>query len=198
MTIFYKLQDKLYVNITNNCPCDCVFCLRVHHDTIGDAQSLWLPREPSLDEIKAAFDACDLGGITEIVFCGFGEPLERADIVVSISKYIRSKCDIPIRINTNGLVKMRHPDFDMLQLAVVDFISVSLNADDEDEYLRLTRSRFGKNSYSAVLDFAREAKKYADVTFTVVQDVIDEARTARCREIAKNMGIPLRIRGYIE
>jgi TatD family-associated radical SAM protein len=196
MTIFYKLYDKLYVNITNKCSCSCIFCLRQSGESVGGADSLWLEREPSLDEIKAAFDQSDLKGMTEIVFCGYGEPMERAADVIELCGYIKSKCDLPVRINTNGLVKLIEPDFDMRGLSAADSISISLNADDGEEYLRVTRSRFGPGSYAAMLSFAREAKEFTNVCFTIV-DTLEPARIEKCREIAAETGVPLRIRAMV-
>jgi TatD family-associated radical SAM protein len=196
MTIFYTLGNKLYANITNRCPCSCVFCLRESGEGVGSASSLRLEREPGLDEIKADFDAQDITGMTEIVFCGYGEPMERAEIVIRVSEYIKSKCSLPVRLNTSGLVKLINPDFDMSELKILDCISISLNADDEEEYLRLTGAKFGRTAYSAMLLFAQQAKKYTDVIFTVV-DVIGKARTENCRKLAENMKIPLRVRHYV-
>jgi len=196
MTIFYKLHDKLYVNITNACSCSCVFCIRKGGDGVGDADSLWLEREPSLDEIKEAFDKRDLDGVSEVVFCGYGEPLERADITVSVCEYIKSKCALPVRLNTNGLAELINPGFDISRLAVFDAVSISLNAADEDAYLKITRPKFGAGAYQAMLNFSLKVKKYTDVTFTAV-DIIGQAQVEACVKIAESMGIPLRIRGFV-
>ena len=64
MTIFYKFEGKMYINITNGCPCDCVFCIRKNGDSITDNDSLWLEHEPDFDEIKSAFEKFDKSGIT--------------------------------------------------------------------------------------------------------------------------------------
>ena len=201
MTIVYRLGNKLYLNITNACPCSCVFCIRNHTDGVGDATSLWLEREPSLDEIKASIDACrPFDGIDEIVFCGYGEPMERADVVIEICQYLKTsslsgKPALPVRINTNGLVFLMHPGFDVSRLAVADCVSISLNADDSEEYQRQARPKFGEASFGAILDFAREAKAYTSVVFSVVEGTISPERLENCKIIAKEIGVPLRIRG---
>ena len=195
MTITYTLGNNLYLNITNACPCACIFCIREQSNGVGSADSLRLPREPTAQEIKAAIDAHELAENTEeIVFCGFGEPLERAEIIPELCAHIRTKTDKPIRINTNGLVKFLDPNFDIARLACVDKISISLNADDAEEYTRVTRPRFGSDSYQAMLDFAQEIKKYTEVTFSVVANVISPERIANCQHIADKMGIPLFVR----
>ena len=68
---------NIYVNMTNKCPCNCVFCLRYTKELM-ESNTLWLKEgEPSVDEVIEMFDKYDLSVINEIVFCGYGEPLER-------------------------------------------------------------------------------------------------------------------------
>lgn len=59
MTIFYKFDGQMYINITNGCPCDCVFCLRNNSDSVKDNGSLWLEHEPSFEEIVDAYEKFD-------------------------------------------------------------------------------------------------------------------------------------------
>ncbi|MGN0655912.1 MAG: radical SAM protein, partial [Ruminiclostridium sp.] len=89
MKIFYDLNGSLYVNITNRCPCACTFCIRKNDNTVGENDSLWLEHEPTVAEIKAAFDEVDASKYHEAVFCGYGEPMERPDELVEIAKYIK-------------------------------------------------------------------------------------------------------------
>lgn len=86
MTIFYEFEGKLYANITNRCPCSCVFCIRKNGDSVADNDSLWLEHEPSYEEIIKAFDDFDKTGLHELVFCGYGEPMERADVLLEVAK----------------------------------------------------------------------------------------------------------------
>ncbi|MCL2406889.1 MAG: TatD family nuclease-associated radical SAM protein [Defluviitaleaceae bacterium] len=197
MTIFYRLFDKLYVNVTNRCSCACIFCIRDGGDGVGDANSLWLEREPTLEEIKTAFLATDYTDCTEIVFCGYGEPMERADVVIETAKYIKGKASLPVRLNTNGLAQLIKPDFDMAALIVFDTISISLNAPDEDEYMRVTQPAFGKAAFGAMLQFAKEAARFSVVVFTVL-DILTLQQIEHCREIASAHGGKLKIRHYIK
>ena len=197
MTIFYRLGNNLYVNITNRCPCSCIFCIRNLTDSVGDAPSLWLEQEPTLDEIKLAFqDRQDLNEVNEVVFCGYGEPMARANDIFFLSSFIKKMTGLKVRINTNGLVNFLVPDFDVSKLAIVDSISVSLNADDAEEYVRIVRPKFGLESYNGMLKFVTDAKKYTDVTLTVMSDLGTE-RIGNCYRIAEELGVPLRIRGYM-
>jgi len=166
---------------------------------VGSADTLWLPQEPTLAEIKNAFDEAqrrDLYEIDEIVFCGYGEPMTRANDVIEIAAYIKSKTSLSVRINTNGLVKLLHPGFDIAKLSVIDSISVSLNADDAQEYLRITRPVFGLESYNALLDFIQEARNHTAVTLTVMEN-LDAERIENCKQLAKALNSVLRIRAFM-
>lgn len=198
LTIFYKFEGKLYINITNGCPCRCVFCIRDNADSIRDNDSLWLEHEPSFEEITAAFDAFDKGDMTDAVFCGYGEPCIRADMIVRVAEYIKSNSDMSIRLNTNGLVKLIHPDFDITRFGgVIDSVSISLNAPDAVRYNEVTRPSFGEKSFDVMLKFAEEMKDIvSSVGFTVV-DIISEDEIDRCQALADSMGIPLRVRHYV-
>ena len=199
MTLYYRLGSNLYVNVTNLCSCDCVFCIRSRTNGVGTAESLWLPHEPTKGELKEAFDQIisqNKEPINEIVFCGFGEPLERANEVFGLASYIRSKSGYPIRLNTNGLVRLIDSDFDLKKLSVFDLVSISLNADTKEEYLRVTRPRFGIQSFDAMLCFAKDAKEHTKVQFTIVE-TLDKERQKKCRNIADKMGVPLIIRSMM-
>ena len=52
--IIYRYKNQVYFNITNKCPCRCTFCIRSHEDGVGDAETLWHKKDPTLEEIKAA------------------------------------------------------------------------------------------------------------------------------------------------
>ena len=78
MTIFYPVGQNLYVNLTNQCPCNCTFCIRQNGDGAYGSDSLWLEHTPTFEEVQAACPK-DLGKYHEIVFCGYGEPSEAPD-----------------------------------------------------------------------------------------------------------------------
>ena len=77
MTIFYRVHDNLYVNLTNKCPCSCTFCLRQTRDHMENSNVLWLDHTPSLAEVMDAMEQVDFSQYREVVFCGFGEPMMR-------------------------------------------------------------------------------------------------------------------------
>ena len=197
--IIYTYGGSAYMNITNKCPCACIFCIRSNGDGLGSAESLWLKGDPTIDEIKAEIDNFDFSEYDEVVFCGYGEPTQALDNLIESAKYLKEKHSLKIRLNSNGLSDLINgkPTAHLLE-GVVDSISISLNAPDSEAYQRVTRSKFGEDAYPALLKFAEECKKYIpSVKFTVV-DVISEEEIEECKKISEKMGIPLRVREWIK
>lgn len=196
MTILYAVKGNLYVNITNRCPCNCTFCIRQNGDGAYGSDSLWLEREPTVDEIKAEFDKFDMTKYTEVVFCGYGEPMERPDAVAEVGRYVKDKFGVTVRLNTNGLGDRINGKATAPMLkGAVDIVSVSLNSGSRDSYNAVTRPMWD-DAYESMLDFAAECKKYVGkVMFTVV-DVIPEDDIERCRRLSEKLDIPLRVRPY--
>lgn len=198
MTILYEVHDGLYVNLTNKCPCRCTFCIREEGDGAYGSDSLWLEHDPSLEEIIAEFEKRNLADYSQVVFCGYGEPLTRIETLIEVCKYIRSKSDIKIRVNSNGLADLVHnkPVAHMLK-GYVDAISISLNAPTAEEYLAVARPRFGIGSFDAMLKFTSDVKQYVpEVTLTVVDTIGEEAIEA-CKKIAEYIGVNYRVREFI-
>ena len=191
------IKNNIYVNLTNRCPCACTFCLRQTKE-MTEQNSLWLKREPSVDEVIAEFEKLDLSNYNEIIFCGFGEPTERLEDLLTIAEYLKKRRpSILIRVNSNGLGDLvNNKETAPLYKGLVDTMSVSLNASNAEEYYRLTRSKFGINSYDEIQKFAVSCKKYIpNVVFTVV-DCIGEAEINACQKVCDNLGITLRVRAF--
>ena len=197
LTFVYNVHGNLYINLTNRCPCNCTFCIRHNGDSAYGSDSLWLEREPTNEEVLAEFDKYSPDEFDEIVFCGYGEPMERAEDVVFIGKELKKRYPNKIiRLTTNGLSDKIHgrPTAAMLEGAV-DIVSISLNSGNEKDYNAVTRPKW-EDSFSALLNFAQDCKKYVpQVMFTVV-DVISEREIEESKEISERLGIPLRIRKY--
>jgi len=198
MTITYPVKNGIYVNITNRCPCSCTFCLRHNGDGIFGSDSLWLEREPAVQEICESIDAWDLTQYNEVVFCGYGEPTERLDDLLEVAAYIKSKSDIKIRINTNGLADLIWNEKTAPKLnGLIDTVSISLNATNKEDYFKVVRPKFGIGSYDAMLRFAKDCTHYVpDVVMTVVDVVTSREEQELCRKICESVGATLRIRPY--
>ncbi len=198
MTILYSIYGNLYVNMTNRCPCACTFCLRNNGDELNGSGNLWLEREPTVEEVKAEFDKFDPDNYQDIVFCGYGEPTERLEDVLSVAEYAKKKFAKRIRINTNGLANLIYGrDVTPLFEGKIDEVSISLNTPDPEEYLRLTRSKFGEGSFEALLTFAKNVKRYVpSVTLTTVETTITREEEEQCRRICEELGVTYRIRAF--
>lgn len=198
MTVTYPVKNGIYVNMTNRCPCACTFCLRHNGDGVYGSDSLWLDREPSVAEICESLNGWDLTKHSEIVFCGYGEPTERLDDLLKVAAYIKSKSDIPVRINTNGLSDLINNCRTAPKLkGLIDTVSISLNSSDKEEYFRTVRPKFGIDSYDAMLRFAKDCTDFVpNVIMTVVDVVTSKEEQERCREICESVGATLRVRPY--
>ena len=195
MTLLYPIRNSLYVNITNLCCCKCVFCIRNITDSVGGSDSLWLDHEPTMEELKQELEKFDLDDYEEVVFCGYGEPLMRINEVVEFAKYIKSKKNIKTRVNTNGLADLIHKKKTAVLLKdAIDSVSISLNAPNEEVYLKVTQPAFGIKSFDAMLQFAKDCKVCVkEVCFSVVDEISDK-EIQESQELADSLGIPLRVR----
>lgn len=196
MTILYTVKNGLYINLTNRCPCACTFCLRQKGDGVYGSDSLWLEREPTVEEVLEQIDNTDLTKFDEVVFCGYGEPTERLFDLVKIAEHIKQNYNIPIRVNTNGLSDLIWQD-DTAKYFVgkVDVLSISLNSTNAEGYLALTRSKFGIKSFEALKKFAKSARELRiSVVMTIVDTVTTLDEQKKAKQICDELGVALRIR----
>lgn len=195
--IVYSYKDNVYLNITNKCPCACTFCIRSQKDAIGSANSLWLEHNPTFEEVKSALDNYNLDNCKEIIFCGYGEPTNSYDVLIETAKYIRENYKIKTRINTNGLGNLVNNKNIAEELCQnIDAVSISLNCSNKEDYFKVVRPKFGIESFDAMLDFAKDCKKYTDNVMLSVVDVIGEEEIEKCKKIADSLNIPLRVRVF--
>lgn len=194
--ILYTYHNQVYVNLTNKCDCNCRFCIRSNGDSVGDAETLWHKQTPSLEEVIAAMDAFDFTGVTELVYCGYGEPTCALENLIASAKYAKEKFGLSIRLNTNGLGNLYHKRDIVPELAeVVDTVSISLNAPDAEGYDYITRPQF-PNAFEGLLAFAKEANEQIPHAVLTVVDVLSEEDIQKSQEVADRIGIRLRVREY--
>ena len=136
MVITYPVGRSLYVNMTNRCPCSCLFCIRNNGSGVYGSGSLWLEREPSVQEIVDSIGSRNLEEFDELVFCGYGEPTERLEDLLLVAGHVRkTHAQLKIRLNTNGLSDLINGKPTAAKLkGLVDTVSISLNTPDEKEY----------------------------------------------------------------
>lgn len=200
MTISYEVGENLYLNLTNQCPCSCTFCIRNNSDGAYGSDPLWLEHEPTMEEIKADLSKRDISAYNEVIFCGFGEPTCRLDALLETAKWLKANCEtVKFRLNTNGLGDLvnNRPIAEEL-CEILDTISVSLNAGTKEEYMRVTRPKF-ENAWEAMRKFTADCVKTgkAQVVMSVV-DVISHEQIEASREVAESLGAVLRVRTYDE
>lgn len=199
MTIVYRVGDGLYVNMTNRCPCACEFCIRRNGPGVYGSDSLWLEREPTVQEVCAAIDGAETG-YGSVVFCGYGEPTERLDDLVAVAAHIKATMPrMSVRVNTNGLSDLIAGCSTAARFAgVVDVVSISLNAENEERYTALCHPKFGSAAYPAMLEFAARVKDYVPsvILSIVATPEMTADRIEACRRVAESVGVGFRVRVY--
>lgn len=192
--VAYPIRNSLYLNITNRCSNSCAFCVRTWSDFVK-GHHLWLKHEPDLDEVLAAIG--DPTPWDEIVFCGYGEPTERLDLLLAVAKGLKERGK-RVRLNTNGqgdLINGRNivPEL----VGCVDEVSVSLDVDTPEKYLEHCRPRYGEAAWPAMLEFIRHCRASLPAT-TVTALTMPDVDLTRCEAIAKELDVRLRVREYME
>ena len=195
-SIVYDYGGGLYINLTNRCPCACEFCIKNFTDGLGSADTLLLEKEPTVDEVLSELKKRDVGAYDEVVFCGYGEPTERLDDLLQISRAIKTDFDVKIRINTIGLANLRFgEDVTPRMDGVIDAVNVSMNEADAEKYTALCHPEFGPAAYDAMLDFIAKVKKHVPVvTCSVVSGSLSRKSIEICAAKAAELGIGFRVR----
>ena len=198
MDYAYRYGDphRLYLNVTNRCTNSCLFCVRYRTEGLGGAV-LWGTEEPGLPALQEAVLACSpLESFREFIWCGFGEPTHRLDLIVQAAPWLRSR-GARIRLNTNGHGCLIHGCDVLPELSkAVDEISVSLNAPECPRYLELCRphsedpefapSRF----WGEMIDFlSRVPEFFENSQASVVGWCLSDQEIDQCRSIAGKLGI---------
>lgn len=194
--ILYTYKNGVYVNLTNRCTCNCVFCVRSEKDSITEDGNMWHSKEPTSYEVIQKIDSFDFSNYEELIYCGYGEPTCALDTLLETAHYFRKHHRQKIRVNTNGLGCLYNGRDILPELnEVVDSYSISLNAANEELYNEIVRPQYD-NAFPEMLRFAKacaEAKK--EVQLSVVT-YIDGEEIEACKRLAQNYGIPLKVRTY--
>jgi len=195
-SIVYWLGNNLYLNVTNRCSNNCYFCFKRYKCGVSGF-NLTLLEEPTpgqiTDELRTFLNRRKW---KEVVFCGFGEPLERLDCVLEVTKWIKKRLPIAVRIDTNGqasLVNKGRNVIEELRQAGVDRLSVSLNAHDKETYNYVCKPEF-EDAYENVIGFIEKAREQLDTEITTV--TIPEVALSKVKETAHKMKVKFRLREY--
>ncbi len=194
-----KNPETVYINLTNACTNSCVFCLREQKDDVCGAE-MWHDDKFTLEDVIEQFKT--YSNAKTVVFCGYGEPFLKKDMMKEFSQYLRENYpEIKIRVNTNGhanaVYKMNvAEEFKGL----LDAASISLNSDNAEQYNQICQPKI-KNAYEAVKDFIKccnevGIKTYASIVTGFDKDI--KINVENCERIAKDLGAEFRNREYIE
>lgn len=197
----YLLDGKVYINLTNSCTNNCVFCIRnIKEDVVG--ANLFLNTEnvksqDVIDQLEAMKNKLS----SEIIFCGYGEPMLKLDIIKEVAAYIKKNYpDTVLRVNTNGQANLVYKRNVLPELkGLIDKFSVSLNGETEEIYNKISVPNL-KGAYEAVKEFISEAVKEGfDTTATIVTNYKGyDVDIQKCIEITKSLGAKFRERPWIE
>jgi TatD DNase family protein len=202
MDYAYTFGDAstIYLNVTNRCTNRCT-CVGRYAPGLGSGRRLRGGPEPDLDALLASIEACRdrerIRDLEEIVWCGFGEPTFRLDLIVAASTILRRDGVPSIRLNTNGHACRIHGRDVLPELGdAVDVVSVSLNAPTAERYVELCRPDPAAAScdrpselWDAMLDFVARAPRHVrEVRASVVEAALDDDEVAACRALARSLG----------
>ena len=200
--LVYELDGKIYINLTNKCTNDCIFCLRKDKDDVK-GQKLWLDDENSTaQDVIEQFEKIKMHNVgSEVIFCGYGEPLLKLDVLKDVAKYIKENYpNTKIRINTNGHANYVYKRDIVPELkGLIDTISVSLNGESSQEYNELSQPVF-EGAYEEVKKFI---KSCADNGIETVASVVEGYKGRhldldKCEKIASDLGAKFRVREWIK
>lgn len=193
-TVTYRIRHSIYINLTTRCTADCVFCARLYDPVVsGYYLGLKEHEEPGAEEIIAEIG--DPKQFEEVVFCGYGEPTLRLEVIKEVARAVKSKGGAT-RIDTIGHANLIHKRNVVPELVgLIDHVSISLNAADADKYEKICRTEFPGEAFNGMLEFARESVKHLPrVTLSVVR--VPNLNLDACRHIADEVGAVFRIREY--
>ena len=199
--LVYLLEGKVYINLTNSCTNNCVFCIRsIKEDVVG--ANLFLNTENvKAEDVITQLEAIKDKLSSEIIFCGYGEPMLKLDIIKKVAKYIKEKYPNTIlRINTNGHANSIYKRNVLPELkGLIDKFSVSLNGENEEVYNKLSLPNI-ENAYESVKEFISLAVKEGfDTTATIVTNYKNyDVDIDKCIKITKELGAKFRERPWIE
>jgi TatD DNase family protein len=192
--IAYAIRNSLYLNITNRCTNRCSFCPKFQDFTVK-GHNLRLHHEPTAGEVLAAIG--DARAYDEVVFCGYGEPLLRPELIREVAACLKGQ-GVAVRVNTDGLANLVHGRNILPELAgLVDVISVSLNAADAASYAELCRSPHGEDAFPAVCAFLREATRHIP-TVIATAVALPGLDTTPIRALAQSLGVIYRERPFAD
>lgn len=192
--IAYQIRNSLYLNITNKCTLACTFCPKLS-DWEVKGHYLKLTREPNVEEVFQAIGQPD--SYDEVVFCGYGEPTHRLEVLKFIAQRMKEKGAKRVRLNTDGLANLVYGRNVAEELkCIIDAVSISLNAPNAKYYTKICPSAYGEKAFAEVVNFAQECRKHIpEVVVTAVG--LPNFPLEEMARFAAGLGLELRMRDYM-
>ena len=192
LSFTYQIGQSLYVNVTNRCNADCIFCDR-KGEAVINGYNLKMKKSEEPDAEAYIKEIGDPKSYKEIVFCGYGEPTIRWDVVKQVAKYIKENGG-STRMNTDGhgnFINKRNITPELKGL--IDTVSISLNSTDPEQYGKLMR--VDPSMHGEMLDFAKKAREFTHVVLSIVglNEVDSEAAK---KFVTEEVGVDFREREY--
>jgi len=203
-TLVYSINkdenpETVYVNLTNACTNACIFCLRTQKDDVC-GKEMWHDDDYEFEDIVEQFKQYSHCA-KNVVFCGYGEPFLRKEMMKKFCKYLRQNYpEIKIRVNTNGHANAIYKTNVAKEFkGLIDSVSVSLNAPNQDEYEEICKPKI-KNAFDSMKDFTKCCKDAGiEISMSIVTgfDKIHNIDVKKCEEIANSLGAKFRNREFI-
>lgn len=189
----YKLGNSLYINVTNRCNADCVFCRR-KEDPFLRGYNLGMKKSEEPDANVYIKEIGDPKKYDEIVFCGYGEPTIRWDVVKEIAKYVKGQGG-RTRLNTNGHGNfINRRDITPEMKGLIDVVSISFNSFNPRQYAEIMR--VDELHFYEMLEFAKKCKPFVEKVVMTVVD-FDEIEIEKARKVVEEeIGAEFRVRHY--
>lgn len=215
MDITYAMpgqSQRLFLNIIHACPNACLFCVDFKGDNFYGFE-LKNGQPATTEQIIAAIERYPLlSDVTQVYFCGIGEPLLCYDIVIESAIRLRNLFaqQVMVAVNTSGTFYRWNPRVDFAKH--FDLIQVSLNAENEEKYNQICQPKF-RGAYQTLMTFLHHLRRFIDesgiscrVELTVVDtsemEFLPEKERGRCDipkpdleacgRIAEEFGWPLK------
>jgi TatD DNase family protein len=203
-SLVYRHLTGLYVNLTNRCSTACVFCIKHKWKMKYRGSNLNLEgTEPDAETLLGLIRTeWAHAPFNELVFCGYGEPTMRLDVLLAVAGAVRSGGLFPVpaglrvRLNTNGLGSLVNgKDIIPALEGLVDSVHVSLNTADPDQWLAMMRPgpEYADKGFESVLDFIRgSARAIPETVVTAIRD--NSVDLKKFSALAKKLGAGHRLR----
>lgn len=200
--LVYTLDGKVYINLTNKCTNECIFCIRTLKDDVC-GKNLWLKEDNvSFDAVIKQLKAF-INGHKEVIFCGYGEPTLKLGILKQVAEYIKKNYEgVKIRLNTNGHANFVYKrDVTKELVGLIDEISVSLNAESDSLYRELSKPNLVcENVLDEVKDFIKKSSENGIKTVASVVTGYKDYKidVKKCEQMTKELGADFRVREWLD